>query len=193
MKVKLTKKDALLVVDVQKDFCPGGSLAVPAGDEIVPVLNRYIEKFTTKGLPILATRDWHPRNHKSFKDFGGIWPVHCVQKTDGASFHPDLKLPETAKIISKATRVKEEAYSGFQGTNLKDLLKRQKIKRIFVGGLATDYCVKNSVLDGLKAGFTTFLLLDAIKGVNVNAGDSEMAIDEMLSAGAVGINEIDLQ
>lgn len=192
MKLKITKQDALIVVDVQKDFCPGGALAVPEGDSVVPVLNRYIERFADEKLPIFATRDWHPAKHKSFKEFGGIWPVHCVQKSDGANFHPDLKLPETAKIISKATKVKEEAYSGFQGTDLKELLKKQKVKRIFVGGLATDYCVKNTVLDGLKAGFTTFLLMDAVKGVDVNPGDSERAIEEMLSAGAVGITESEL-
>lgn len=192
MKLKITKQDALIVVDVQKDFCPGGALAVPEGDSVVPVLNRYIERFADEKLPIFATRDWHPAKHKSFKEFGGIWPVHCVQKSDGANFHPDLKLPETAKIISKATKVKEEAYSGFQGTDLKELLKKQKVKRIFVGGLATDYCVKNTVLDGLKAGFTTFLLMDAVKGVDVNPGDSERAIEEMLSAGAVGITESEI-
>lgn len=192
MKLKITKQDALIVVDVQKDFCPGGALAVPEGDSVVPVLNRYIERFANEKLPIFATRDWHPAKHKSFKEFGGIWPVHCVQKSDGANFHPDLKLPETAKIISKATKVKEEAYSGFQGTDLKELLKKQKVKRIFVGGLATDYCVKNTVLDGLKSGFITFLLMDAVKGVDVNPGDSERAIEEMLSAGAVGITESEI-
>lgn len=192
MKLKLTKNDALIVVDVQRDFCPGGALAVPEGDKIVPVLNAYIERFEKQGLTVFATRDWHPKNHKSFKEQGGIWPVHCVQKSAGAEFHPDLKLPQKAKVISKATKAKEEAYSGFQGTNLKDYLKKKKIKRIFVGGLATDYCVKNTVLDGLKAGFTTILLVDAIKGVELNPGDSEKAIDAMLSAGAVGIeiNEI---
>ncbi len=187
MKVKLTEKDVLIVVDVQRDFCPGGALAVPEGDKIIPVLNEYIDKFRAKKLPLFATRDWHPARHRSFKEFGGIWPVHCVQKTTGAEFHPDLRLPEDARIISKATKVKEEAYSGFQGTQLKDMLRKGKVRRIFVGGLATDYCVKNTVLDGLKAGFTTFLLMDAIKGVDVNPGDSEKAIEEMLTAGAVGI------
>jgi nicotinamidase/pyrazinamidase len=193
MKIKLTGNDALIVVDVQRDFCPGGALAVPEGDRIVPVLNRYIERFREGKLLIVATRDWHPKNHKSFKEFGGIWPVHCVQRTDGAEFHPELNLPEGVKIISKATKVKEEAYSGFQGTKLKEHLKMKRVKRIFVGGLATDYCVKNTVLDGLKTGFTTFLLLDAIKGVDVKPGDSEKAIDEMLGAGAVGIEVADIR
>lgn len=192
MKIKLTDMDALIVVDVQKDFCPGGALAVPDGDKVVPVINRYIEKFRISKLPVFATRDWHPVRHCSFKEFGGIWPVHCVQKTDGAEFHPELKLPEDVRIISKATSVKEDAYSGFQSTKLNELLKKWKVRRIFVGGLATDYCVKNTALDGLKLRFQTFLLLDAIKGVNVNPGDSEKAIDEMLNAGTVGIeiNEI---
>lgn len=192
MKIKLTDMDALIVVDVQKDFCPGGALAVPDGDRVVPLLNAYIEKFVSKKLPLFATRDWHPARHCSFKEFGGIWPVHCVQKTDGAEFHPELKLSEDVRIISKATKVKEDAYSGFQSTKLNELLKKRKVRRIFVGGLATDYCVKNTVLDGLKLRFQTFLLLDAIRGVDVNPGDSEKAIDEMLNAGAVGIeiNEI---
>ncbi len=192
MKVRLTEKDALIMVDVQRDFCPGGALAVPEGDKIIAVLNGYIDKFRAKKLPLFATRDWHPARHCSFKEFGGIWPVHCVQKTPGAEFHPDLRLPEEVRIISKATKVKEDAYSGFQGTQLKDMLRKSKVKRLFVGGLATDYCVKNTVLDALKAGFTTFLLMDAIKGVDVNPGDSEKAIEDMLTAGAlgIGINEI---
>lgn len=192
MKMRLTDRDALIVVDVQKDFCPGGALAVPDGDKVVPVLNRYIEKFRINKLPVFATRDWHTLRHCSFKESGGIWPAHCVQKTEGAEFHPELRITEDIRIISKASRVNQDAYSGFQGTKLKDLLKRKKVKRIFVGGLATDYCVKNTVLDSLQAGFTTFLLLDAIKGVDVNPGDSEKAIDEMLTTGAVGIEEISL-
>jgi nicotinamidase/pyrazinamidase len=192
MKLKLTEKDALIVVDVQKDFCPGGALAVPEGDSVVPVLNEYLNRFAGMNLTIVATRDWHPVKHRSFKEYGGTWPVHCVQKTEGANFHPELKLPEGTKVVSKATKVQEEAYSGFQGTKLKEFLKKRGIKRIFVGGLATDYCVKNTVLDGLKAGFTTFLLLDAIKGVNVKPGDSERAIDEMLSSGAAGIDLRDI-
>lgn len=194
MKIRLTPDDSLIIVDVQKDFCPGGALAVPEGDKVIPPLMKYIEKFSQKGLFIVATRDWHPRKHKSFKEFGGIWPVHCVQKTEGADFHPDLKLPKKTKIISKATKVNKEAYSGFEGTELKKELKKRKVKRIFVGGLATDYCVKNTVLDGIKAGFFTFLLLDAIKSVDVNPGDGERAIKEMLDAGAVGIvfEEIEL-
>ncbi len=187
MRLMLSKYDALIVVDVQKDFCPGGSLAVSEGDRVVPVLNRYIEKFGLNTLPVFATRDWHPENHISFKAYGGIWPPHCVKETDGAKFHPGLRLPDSAGIISKATTPRKEAYSGFQGTKLKSMLQRLRIKRLFIGGLATDYCVKNTVLDALRAGFTTFLLMDASRGVDVNPGDSEKAIEQMLSTGASGI------
>ena len=187
MKLKLSHADALIVVDVQKDFCPGGALAVPSGDKVVPVINGYIDKFTAKSLPVFATRDWHPRNHISFKAYGGIWPVHCVKETDGANFHPDLRLPASAVIISKATRSGKEAYSGFQGTRLKSMLRRLRVQRLFIGGLATDYCVKNTVLDALGSGFTVFFLIDASRGVDVNPRDSEKAVEQMLGAGASGI------
>ncbi len=192
MKVKLNEKDALIIVDVQKDFCPGGALPVPDGDKVVPVLNRYIEIFSSRGLPVFATRDWHPSNHSSFKEYGGQWPPHCIKNTPGAEFHPDLKLPERVKIISKAVSRFKEAYSGFEGTKLKNHLKRLKRRRLFIGGLATDYCVKNTVLDALKFGYIVFLLLDGSKGVDVNKGDSERAIEEMLSKGAIGIEISDL-
>jgi len=177
-------KDALIIVDVQRDFCKGGALPVPEGEKIVPVLNKYIEKFSKAGALIVATRDWHPPNHISFKDYGGTWPPHCVQETPGADFHPDLKLPREAKIVSKATSADKEAYSGFDGTDLERELKNAGIRRLFVGGLATDYCVKSTVLDALSLGFETVLLFDAIKGVDVNPGDSERAIKEMLDRGA---------
>jgi len=177
-------KDALIIVDVQRDFCKGGALPVPEGEKIIPVLNRYIKKFSEAGALIIATRDWHPPNHISFKDYGGAWPSHCVQETPGAEFHPNLKLPREARVISKATSADKEAYSGFDGTDLERELKNIGIQRVFVGGLATDYCVKSTVLDALSLGFETVLLLDAIKGVNVNPGDSEKAIKEMLEKGA---------
>jgi len=177
-------KDALIIVDVQKDFCTGGALPVPEGEKIVPVLNEYIKKFQAAGALIVATRDWHPPNHSSFKNHGGIWPPHCIQETPGAEFHPDLKLPEETKIISKATSADKEAYSGFDGTDLEKELRNAGIQRLFIGGLATDYCVKSTVLDALRLGFETVLLFDAIKGVNVNPGDSERAIREMLEKGA---------
>ena len=185
MKYRINKdKDALIIVDVQRDFCSGGALPVPGGEKIIPTLNKYIEKFSKAGALIVATRDWHPPNHMSFKDYGGIWPTHCVQGTLGAEFHPDLRLPREVKIVSKATSADKEAYSGFDGTNLERELKDAGIKRVFVGGLATDYCVKSTVLDALRLGFETILLIDAIKGVDVNPGDSERAIEEMIKRGA---------
>ncbi len=187
------KEDALVVVDVQVDFCPGGSLPVPEGDNIVPVLNEYIRRFDKSGALIVATRDWHPPNHISFKNYGGLWPPHCVQGTDGAKFHPDLRLPERVKIVSKATDPFKEAYSGFEGTNLAEDLKRAGVKRIFVGGLATEYCVKNTVLDALNLGFETFILEDAVRGINVKPSDVEKAMKEMLEKGAKKIKLSDLK
>jgi len=178
------EKDALIIVDVQRDFCSGGALPVPEGEKIIPVLNRYIKKFSEAGALIIATRDWHPPNHVSFKNHGGTWPPHCIQGTPGADFHPDLELPAETKIVSKASSADKEAYSGFDGTSLEKDLKKAGVQRVFVGGLATDYCVKSTVLDALNCGFETVLLLDAIKGVDVNPGDSERAIREMLNRGA---------
>jgi len=185
MKYYINKnRDALIIVDVQRDFCSGGALPVPEGERIIPVLNKYIEKFSKAGGLIVATRDWHPPNHISFKNYGGTWPPHCIQGTPGADFHPDLKLPKESKIVSKASQADKEAYSGFDGTDLERELRDAGIRRVFVGGLATDYCVKSTVLDALNLSFETVLLLDAIKGVDVNPGDSERAIKEMLESGA---------
>ncbi len=193
MKVKLTGSDALIVVDMQKDFMPGGALPVPEGDSIIPTVNRYIEAFEKRGLPVFFTRDWHPENHISFKGYGGVWPPHCVQNTEGAQFHDDLRIPLDNKfVISKGTSPDFDAYSGFQGTALESLLRERGIKRIFVCGVATDYCVKNTVLGGLNLGFHTFVLLDGIKGVDVKPGDSQRAIEEMLSKGAVALTVGDI-
>ncbi len=188
MKIRLTVKDALIVVDMQRDFMPGGALPVPEGDKIVPRLNQYIRLFFERGLPVFFTRDWHPPDHISFKDQGGVWPPHCVQDTEGAKFHPDLYIPPDNRfIISKGTSRDFDAYSGFQGTMLDQLLKERGIRRVFVGGVATDYCVKNTVLGAINLGYEAFLLLDGIKGVDVKQGDSERAIEDMLGAGAVGV------
>ncbi|WP_457570193.1 nicotinamidase [Desulfurobacterium sp.] len=187
MKVSLTEKDALIVVDVQKDFCPGGALPVPFGDKVVEPLNLYIKIFSSAGLPIFATRDWHPENHISFKKNGGLWPVHCLQNSEGAEFHDNLRLPPDAFIINKGDRPELEAYSGFQGTLLDSLLKERGVKRVFVGGLATDYCVKHTVIGGLNLGYQVFLLSDAVAAVNVNPQDGEAAVMEMLGKGAVSI------
>jgi len=182
--VNIIENDALIIVDVQNDFCPGGALAVPEGDQIVPIINKYIGKFVSKNALVVATRDWHPKNHVSFKEYGGLWPAHCVQNSWGAEFHPMLNLPKNAIIVSKAYEPNVEAYSGFQGTELDKMLKERHVKRLFVCGLATDYCVKATVLDGLKLGYEVYLLVDAIKGVNVRPGDSEKAINEMVKARA---------
>jgi nicotinamidase/pyrazinamidase len=177
--------DALVIVDVQNDFLPGGTLAVPAGDEVIPVLNRTIDLFAHLSLPIFATRDWHPANHCSFTPQGGIWPPHCIAGSRGAEFPASLRLPDTALIQSKATTPEQDAYSGFEGTDLASLLRSRGIQRLFVGGLATDYCVLNTVLDALKQGFKVVLLEDAIRAVELRAGDGRKAIDEMVGRGAV--------
>ncbi len=188
MRIRMTVKDALIVVDMQRDFMPGGALPVQEGDKIIPRLNQYIRLFFEKGLPVFFTRDWHPPDHISFKDQGGVWPPHCVQDTEGAKFHPDLYIPPDNRfIISKGTSRDFDAYSGFQGTMLDQLLKERGTKRVFVGGVATDYCVKNTVLGAINLGYEAFLLLDGIKGVDVKQGDSQRAIEDMLGAGAVGV------
>ncbi|MBI5023472.1 MAG: bifunctional nicotinamidase/pyrazinamidase [Candidatus Omnitrophica bacterium] len=181
-------RPALLVVDVQNDFCPGGALAVMQGDRVVPVLNRYIEIFSKDKNPVIASRDWHPARTKHFKDFGGPWPVHCAQNTPGAAFHPALKLPPRTIIVSKGMDPEKDSYSAFQaiderGRPLLGILKDLDVKELWIGGLATDYCVKASVLDALK-NFKVRLLMDAIKGVNIHPDDAKTAVEEMLKAGA---------
>jgi nicotinamidase/pyrazinamidase len=181
-------KDALVIVDVQNDFCPGGALAVEGGDEIVPRLNAYIEKFTKAGLPVFATRDWHPEKTKHFKPYGGQWPPHCIRGTTGAEFRSDLRLPASAIIVTTGAAADEDGYSGFdgrgEGGTLEAMLRKAGVERIFVGGLATDYCVKATVLDGLRRGFEVVWLEDASRGVDVTPGDSARAAAEMIARGA---------
>jgi len=181
---RVGKADALIIVNVQKDFCLGGALPVPEGDQVVPVLNDYIKIFKKANTGIFATRDWHPPNHISFKAQGGLWPPHCIQDTESAKFHPDLKLPSDTAIISKAMDPLMEAYSGFDDTELANTLQKEGVTRVFVGGLATDYCVKNTILDARKLGFEAVLLLDAIRGINAEPDDAARAIDKMASRGA---------
>ncbi len=185
-------KSALVIVDVQRGFCPGGSLPVPRGDEVVPVLNAYIELAQKAGATIVASRDWHPPDHISFRSRGGPWPQHCVRGTPDAEFHPGLRLPPETIVISKAQDPDAEAYSAFEGTQLEAKLKERAVERLFVGGLATDYCVKNTVLDALRLGFEVYLLTDAIRAVDVQPGDGERAIQQMLAAGAKPIKLQDL-
>lgn len=182
--ITLQPDDALIVVDVQNDFLPGGSLAVPHGDEVVPVLNRYLAVFAARDLPIYATRDWHPADHCSFKARGGPWPPHCVAKTRGAQFAGNLELPTGTIVISKATGPDKDAYSGFEGTDLDARLRARKIKCLFVGGLATDYCVLNTVRDARRLGYEVRLLADAIRAVNVKPDDGRKAEEEMRRLGA---------
>jgi nicotinamidase/pyrazinamidase len=176
--------DALLITDIQLDFLPGGALPIEGGDEIIPVLNNYIKHFAAGKAHVLASRDWHPPNHISFRAQGGLWPPHCVQQTLGAKFSPDLNLTKDVVIISKATNPEIEAYSAFEGTSLAHELNACGVKRLFICGLATDYCVLNSVLDACKLGFETVVLMDATLGINVNPGDVDRAIDAMLKNGA---------
>jgi len=176
--------DALIVVDVQNDFLPGGALGIAGGDAVIEPLNRYIDVFRDKDLPVFATRDWHPPEHCSFEPQGGPWPVHCVADTPGAEFSPELNLPDETQVISKATRQDRDAYSGFDGTDLQRRLREQGARRVFVGGLATDYCVLNTVRGAVIAGFDVYLLEDAIRGVDLNAGDTRKALNEMHRIGA---------
>jgi nicotinamidase/pyrazinamidase len=182
-------RDALVIVDVQNDFCPGGALGVPDGDAVVPVLNRYAERFAAAGAPVFASRDWHPAKSAHFKAYGGVWPPHCVQGTAGAEFHPRLALPSGAAIVSKGMNPSDDAYSCFQaetddGMPFLATLGELGVGRLFVGGLATDYCVKSTVVDGVREGFEMVVLADAIAAVDLTPGDGAKAIDEMRAAGA---------
>jgi nicotinamidase/pyrazinamidase len=180
--------DALIIVDVQNDFLPGGALAVSHGDEVVSELNRYAALFERLGLPVFATRDWHPRNHCSFQEQGGPWPAHCVAGTQGARFAPKLTLPPGSRVVSKATTPERDAYSGFAGTELDAMLRREKVYRVFVGGLATDYCVLNTVKDARALGYEVVLLKDAIRAVDLRSGDGRRALEEMQRLGAMPAN-----
>ncbi|HEV8203233.1 MAG TPA: nicotinamidase [Pyrinomonadaceae bacterium] len=178
-----TPKRALIVVDVQNDFCPGGTLAVSHGDEVVEPLNQAIDEFLDRGEPVYKSRDWHPPTTKHFANYGGVWPVHCVQNTKGAEFHPGLRDDPRITVISKGLG-DTNCYSAFDETDLLDQLRRQNVEEVVVGGLATDYCVKSTVLDALKNGFKVKALENAMRAVDVQPGDGERAIEEMRNAGA---------
>lgn len=186
--VTIQPDDALLVADIQNDFLPGGALGVTGGDEVVPVLQRYMEKFESKGNLIFVTKDWHPPNHCSFKEQGGIWPVHCVAGDKGAAHPPTFRVPSSAVPVLKATDPNKEAYSAFQGTGLNSILKKSGIRRLFVGGLATDYCVLNTVKDAATHGYQVCLLVDGIRAVNLQPQDGPKAIEEMVRVGAKPVN-----
>jgi nicotinamidase/pyrazinamidase len=187
--VDISRRSALLVVDVQNDFCTGGSLAVPGSEAVIAALNRYLASAATHGVPVYASRDWHSPTTTHFADYGGTWPVHCVQQTAGAEFHPDLHLPSDVIVVTKGTDPARPGYSAFEGETgdgrpLADDLRARGISHLYVGGLATDYCVKATVLDALAGGFAATLLVDASRGVNVQPGDAEAAIEAMVRAGA---------
>jgi nicotinamidase/pyrazinamidase len=183
IKMANEKKRALIVVDVQNDFCPGGALAVPNGDEVVGPLNGLIEEFLLRGEPVFKSRDWHPPTTKHFKDYGGTWPVHCVQETHGAEFHPELLDDPRITVISKGTG-DEDNYSAFDGTDLAARLGEQGVEEVWIGGLATDYCVKNTALDALRNGFKVTVVANAMRPVELQPGDGERAIKEMRQHGA---------
>lgn len=193
----LTYRDGLLVVDVQNDFCAGGALPVPEGDAVVPVLNEYVRRFRAAGRPIYASRDWHPPKTKHFEAQGGPWPPHCVRDTEGAAFHPDLELPKDVVVISTGTGPRDDGYSAFEGDDAHGLafeasLRERGVKRLFIGGLATDYCVRATALDARNEGLDVVLLTDAVRGIDVNEGDVERALDEMRAAGVRSATLADL-
>ena len=186
--IVLGKGDALLIVDLQNDFLPGGALAVPRGDLVVEPINTLIDLYHGRGLPVYASRDWHPEDHCSFAAQGGPWPPHCVAGSEGALFSESLRLPEEAIVVSKALSAGEDAYSAFNGTGLARSMLADGITRLAVCGLATDYCVLNTVLDGIEAGFEVLLVLEATRAVEVAPGDGDKAIARMLSKGAVPVS-----
>jgi nicotinamidase/pyrazinamidase len=182
--------DGLLLVDPQNDFCPGGSLPVPEGDRVMPVLNAWAAAAAAAGAPIFVSRDWHPPRTTHFQAFGGVWPPHCVQGTPGAAFHPDLHLPPGAVIVSKGMGETEDAYSAFQARDeherpLARLLRERGVQHLYVMGLATDYCVKASALGGLEAGVRVTVVSDGMRAVNLQPTDGEQAIAELQAAGVV--------
>jgi nicotinamidase/pyrazinamidase len=177
------KKRALVVVDVQNDFCPGGTLAVANGDQVIAPLNGLIEEFLSSGEPVFKSRDWHQPKTKHFMDYGGTWPVHCVQETHGAEFHPELLDDPRITVISKGMG-DEDSYSAFDGTDLAARLREQGVEEVLVGGLATDYCVKNTVLDALREGFRVKAVANAMRPVELQPGDGQRAIEEMQRSGA---------
>lgn len=177
--------DALLIIDLQNDFLPGGPLAVPGGEAVIAPLQAWVARFVLDRLPILATRDCHPADHCSFREQGGPWPSHCVAGSWGAAVTPALKLPPTALIIDKPCRADIETYDGFSETRLDETLHQHDIRRLWVGGLATDYCVLNTVLAGLRFGYEVIVLTYAVRAVDLQPGDGQQALATMTARGAV--------
>ncbi|KKN92185.1 hypothetical protein LCGC14_0209980 [marine sediment metagenome] len=179
----LCPQDAIIAVDVQNDFCPGGALGIDGGDAVVPVLNDWLDKAAQQGALVVVSRDWHPVAHCSFEAQGGPWPEHCLQDTEGAAFHPELRLPLGTVRVSKGTAFDRDAYSAFDGTGLQSFLESRGIKRVWIGGLACDVCVKATVLDACKFGFETHLIVAATRAVNPD--QLVTVIDEMRGAGTI--------
>ena len=186
-KIELGMGDALLAIDIQNDFLPGGRLAVPDGDQVIPVMNAYIDRFIQRQLPVLATRDWHPKNHHSFLQQGGPWPEHCIAGSPGAEFAQGLHLPATVQVFSKGTGVENDGYSDFANPEMIKQLEKLNVSRLFIGGLATEYCVLYTVCDALRLNYQVLLLTDAVRAVNVNKHDGDQAIDKMILNGAIPI------
>lgn len=179
--------DALLVVDIQNDFLPGGRLAVAEGDLVIAVMNNYIERFSQQHLPVLATRDWHPKNHRSFIEQSGPWPEHCIAGSTGAGFAQGLQLPDSVPVFSTGMEVDMEDYSGFENPDLNRQLQEMAVNRLFIGGLATDYCVFHTVCDALNLNYQVLLLMDAVRAVNVHRYDGQEAINKMILKGAIPV------
>ena len=178
----ISKMRALLIVDVQNDFCPGGALAVDDGDKVVPVINQIMDQFDL----VLASKDWHPEDTIHFEN----WPVHCVRNTKGADLHHDLKGDKIDQILLKGTGNRNDGYSAFEATNiyLEKFLKEKGINELYITGLATDYCVKKSAIEASRKGFNTYVITDAIKAVNAQPGDNARALKEMKKAGCELMN-----
>ena len=178
--IRIDQHDALIVVDPQNDFCPGGTLAVLRGDEIFAAINRTMPRFRH----VLATQDWHPREHRYFQVFGGPWPYHCLQGSPGAEFHPSLDASGIQEVVRKGMDPALDGYSGFAGTDLAQRLRARDVRRVFVAGLATDYCVKATAIEAIGNGFEAYVLTDAIRPVEVEPGDGDRALTAMADAGA---------
>lgn len=185
--IAFTPGDALLVIDMQVDFLPGGALGVPKGDEVLAPVNRLLRLFSSQGLPIYASRDWHPEHHCSFAARGGPWPPHCVAGTPGAAFSNQLDLPAGAIVVSKADTADADAYSAFNGTTLAAQLRERGVRRVVVCGLATDYCVLNTVIDARENGFEVLVVPEAMRAVDVTPGDGERALARMTGLGAEAV------
>jgi nicotinamidase/pyrazinamidase len=177
------KGDCLLIVDVQVDFCPGGRLAIAQADQVVPVINQWVRAAAAAGVPIYASRDWHPVRHVSFKERGGKWPPHCIQDTHGARFHPDLEMPESTLVITKGVRLDHDQNSVFDETGLNAQLAHDGVHRLWVAGLALDVCVLSTVQDALRSGYAVTVIESATRPVTLDGG--RQAIDLMLKAGAL--------